>query len=138
MVKKLLIFLISCLILSQGFSLPFSSNNKLYNKFLLVSNSIGSEKAEYMDKIALKKKQISSFLKSYSAQHGLILEVDIRQKDSNFIITVFKQGIASEKSYKLIRYDEFFKLNENEIKNIITKMVEEPDDYPHPGSGITR
>lgn len=136
MIKKLFIFLIGCLILSQGFSLPFSSN-KLY----LVTNSMDSKKAENMDKIALKKKQISSFLKFYSAQHGLNLEVDIRQKGNNVIITIFKQDknnfFTDEKSYKSISHEDFLNLDENEIKNIITKMVEDPDDFPHPGSGIT-
>ncbi|RUQ81522.1 hypothetical protein [Legionella septentrionalis] len=94
-----------------------------------------------MDKIAFKKKQISSFLKSYSAQHGLTLELDIREKGNNVIITILKQDktnfFSDQKSYKSISQDKFINLNENEIESIITKMIEEPDDYPHPGPNLT-
>lgn len=133
---KLFIFLISCLVLSESFSLTFSINDQMQ----LVSKSGSSNKAENMDKISLKKKQISTFLESYAAQHGLSLDIDIRQKGNAIIITIFHQGksnfFSDQKSYKSISKDKFIKLNENEIESILTKMIEEPDDYSHPGPNL--
>ena len=113
----------------------FSKNNNFY-QYLFENNQINNiftlPKLDINDRFILKKDDIKNiniekirlFSKKYNLGDVIIVVAQINKEEANYKLVLFSDGLIFEKklNFKKYKFDEFFKILENETLNLWKKI----------------
>ena len=113
----------------------FSKNNNFY-QYLFENNQVNNiftfPKLDINDRFILKKDDIKNtniekiklFSKKYNLGDVIIVVAQINKEEANYKLVLFSDGLILEKklNFKKYKFDEFFKILENETLNLWKKI----------------
>ena len=113
----------------------FSKNNNFY-RYLFENNQVNNiftfPKLDINDRFILKKDDIKNtniekiklFSKKYNLGDVIIVVAQINKEEANYKLVLFSDGLILEKklNFKKYKFDEFFKILENETLNLWKKI----------------